>query len=126
MANNQSIVKRKLELTRQFQAQFDAYAREVSTQIFDAQIMGDTATETMLEAILKQAKKDMEDMRQALKKALLRDDLVDDLESGLKSKADAADKLLKDMEQLGATLDRIADGARIFTGALKLVRSLIT
>lgn len=126
MANNQSIVKRKLEITRQSQEKFDAYAREVSTQIFDAQIMGDTARETMLEAILKQAKKDMDDMRKDLKKVLLRDDLVDALESGLKSKADAADKLLKDMEQLGATLDRIAEGARVLTGALKFVRSLLT
>ena len=125
MANNQSIVKRKLEITRQSQEKFDAYAREVSMQIFDAQITGDTARETMLEATLKQAKKDMEAMRQALKKALLRDDLVDDLESGLKSKAEAADKLLKEMEQFGATLDRIAEGARVLTGALRLVRSLI-
>ncbi|MEF8767956.1 MAG: hypothetical protein ABTS16_01745 [Candidatus Accumulibacter phosphatis] len=125
MTNNQSIVKRKLEITRQSQERFDAYARELSTQIFNAQIMGDTARETMLEATLKKAKKDMEDMRQALKKALLRDDLVDELESGLKDKADAADKLLKDMEQLGATLDRIAEGARVLTGALRLVKSLI-
>ena len=125
MTNNKSIVERKLDITRQCQERFDAYAREVSTQIFDAQIMGDTARETMLEATLKRAKKDMEDMRQALKKAILRDDLVDDLESGLKDKADAADKLLKDIEQLGATLDRIAEGARVLTGALKLVRSLI-
>ena len=125
MTNNKSIVERKLDITRQCQERFDAYAREVSTQIFDAQIMGDTARETMLEATLERAKKDMEDMRQALKKAILRDDLVDDLESGLKDKADAADKLLKDIEQLGATLDRIAEGARVLTGALKLVRSLI-
>jgi hypothetical protein len=125
MASNQPIVERKLEITRQSQEKFDAYTREVSMQIFDAQITGDTARETMLEATLKQAKMDMEAMRQALKKALLRDDLVDDLELGLKSKADAADKLLKDIKQFGATLDRIAEGARILTGALRLVRSTI-
>jgi predicted RNase H-like nuclease (RuvC/YqgF family) len=125
MAKNLTLVNRMLDITRLAEEKFDAYTREVSSETLKSRLTGDSARETMLEATLKQAKKDMEAMRQTLKKAVLSNKLVDDLEAGLKSKADDAEKLLRDMKTLGATLDRIAEGARVLTGALKLVRGLI-
>jgi len=118
-------IERLLAITRKAYEIFDEYARVVRQEILLARLQRDQSKVVMLEAALKSARGDVDKMERQLGKKLLSTSVVDSLESALGQKGQEAQALLKEMEALGKTLDRIKQGADLAAQALQTVMTLV-
>lgn len=127
MSNKETLskIKKLKEISRSISSKFDALYKETQDELLVAEFFGETQKALDIRAQRKRARKSVDKALDLLVSQTLSSETVNDLVKALKGQSREAAELLKQMQKLGRTLDRIKKAADLAASVLTTVLKFI-